>query len=412
MIGGIIGMILMNLHLIPFKLEIFQTIAYHFFIISFISIGLTGAPSASSGQGGTRRAARGALWMGLLNGASMASQALIGCGLILLLGMIGLKSPLQLGLFLPLGFTQGPGQALAVGKAWEAAGFTSAISLGLAFAAIGFFFAMLVGIPIVNWGIRKGLTQMGRVELPEHVRQGIYARDQIHEPTGMMTTHPGNVDPLAFQSAAIGIVYLLTYLGYYGLERLAGPLSSATWGFFFFFGMLVGILVRWLMGRAGVGYLLNPQTQNRLTSLGVDILVTSTLIAVQLSVVWQYMVPLLIITLIGGLWTTMFMLYFGRRLSELGFERMCVQYGCNTGTVSTGLLLLRVVDPGFKTSVSFETGLYSLFATPFILGTMLVILYASQWGLTVYHQMGIYLGMFLVALGLLKAFKLWGRRVW
>ncbi len=36
MIGGILGMILMNTGLIPLKVELFQAIAYHFFIISFI----------------------------------------------------------------------------------------------------------------------------------------------------------------------------------------------------------------------------------------------------------------------------------------------------------------------------------------------------------------------------------------
>ncbi len=36
MIGGIIGMILLNLNLIPLKAVYFQTLAYHFFIISFI----------------------------------------------------------------------------------------------------------------------------------------------------------------------------------------------------------------------------------------------------------------------------------------------------------------------------------------------------------------------------------------
>ena len=36
MIGGIIGMILSNLNLIPLKAEYFQTLAYHFFIVSFI----------------------------------------------------------------------------------------------------------------------------------------------------------------------------------------------------------------------------------------------------------------------------------------------------------------------------------------------------------------------------------------
>ena len=412
MIGGIIGMILINLDLIPLKAELFQTIAYHFFIISFISIGLTGAQQKPGEKGRAKEVARGALWMGLINGASMASQALLGCLLILFFGLLGMKIPLQFGLFLPLGFTQGPGQALAIGKAWEASGFANAISIGLAFAAIGFFFALFVGIPIVNWGIRKGLTRVGRGELPDYFRRGVYAEGQVNEPTGMMTTHSGNVDSLAFQGGAVGICYLLTYLAYFGFEKIIGTLSPATWGFFFFYGMLMGILVRLVMQKSGAGHLLNPQTQNRITSFGVDILVAATLISVKLSVVWEYIVPLVIITLAGGVWTTFYMFYFGRRSGELSFERMCVQYGCNTGTVSTGLLLLRVVDPEFKTSVAFQTGIYSIFAAPLILSTMLVIMYAPKWGLNIYHQMGIFMGLFVLILILLKVFRLWGKRAW
>jgi ESS family glutamate:Na+ symporter len=332
--------------------------------------------------------------------------------LILLMGAVGMKLPLQLGLFLPLGFTQGPGQALAVAKVWEAEGFANAVSLGLAFAAIGFFFALFVGIPLINWGIRKGYTKLGTVQLPDYFRKGIYSKDQIDQPTGMMTTHSGNVDSLAFQAAAVGIVYMLTYLGYWAVGLIFGPPGKSAWGFFFFFGMLLGIVVRVIMQKLGSGYLLNRDTQNRITSLGVDVLVTATLISVKLSVVWAYIVPLVVIAAAGGLWTTFYMLYFGRRVGELGFERMCVQFGCNTGTVSTGLLLLRVVDSKFNTTASLETGLYSIFATPFILGTMLVILYAPKWGLTVLHQMGIYLGMFLLALILLKVFRLWGKKQW
>jgi ESS family glutamate:Na+ symporter len=412
MIGGIIGMVFINLNLIPLKSELFQTIAYHFFIISFISIGLTGTRKKPGEKGRAKEVARGALWMGLINGASMASQALLGCLLILIFGLAGMKIPLQFGLFLPLGFTQGPGQALAIGKAWETSEFANAISIGLAFAAIGFFFALFVGIPIVNWGIRKGLTRVGKGELPDYFRRGVYGQDQISEPTGMMTTHSGNVDSLAFQGAAVGICYLLTYLAYFGFEKLIGTLSPATWGFFFFYGMLMGIFLRLVMQKSGAGYLLNPQTQNRITSFGVDILVAATLISVKLSVVWEYIVPLVIITLVGGIWTTFYMFYFGRRSGELGFERMCVQYGCNTGTVSTGLLLLRVVDPEFKTSVAFQTGLYSIFAAPLILTAMLVIMYSPKWGLNMYHQMGIFLGLFILILILLKVFRLWGKRDW
>ena len=416
MIGGILGMIVMNLGLIPLDVTLFQTIAYHFFIISFISIGMTGsqnqADNDNDSKSDRRERARGALWMGMMNGASMASQALIGCLLILLFTAVGSDAPLQFGLFLPLGFTQGPGQALTIGKAWEATGFSNAATIGLAFAAIGFFFALFVGIPLINWGIRNGYTKLGKIDLPAHFRKGLYSQKEINEPIGYMTTHSGNVDSLAFQVSAVGIVYLATYLVYYLFEQVAGKLSPATWGFFFFYGMLMGIFFRLVMSKAGSGHLLNVSTQNRITSFGVDVLLASTLISISLSVVWDNIVLLLIITVVGGVWTAFFMLYFGRRLDNLGFERMCVQYGMNTGTVSTGLLLLRVVDPEYKTGVAFETGLYAIFAAPFILPVMLVILYSSKWGLTIYHEMAIFLGMTILALAILKIFKLWGKKAW
>ncbi|MBU2647191.1 hypothetical protein KKI24_20950 [bacterium] len=412
MIGGILGMIAINMGWVPLDENLFQGIAYHFFIVSFISIGLTRTVPGTGEKHNTRERLRGAFWMGMMNGASMASQAFIACVMVLLFGLLGVVIPLQFGLFLPLGFTQGPGQALAIGKAWEAAGLTNAVTIGLAFAAIGFVFALFVGIPIVNWGIRKGYSKMGKVELPDYFRRGTYREDQIGESMGTMTTHSANVDSLAFQAGAVGIAYLLTYIGFILLEQFTGELKSSTWGFFFFYGMLSGLLIKFIMNKTGSGYLLDTNTQNRITGFSVDILVAATLISVKLSVVWDNIVALMLITIVGGIWTTFMVFYFGRRMNILGFERMCVQYGVNTGTISTGLLLLRVVDPEFKTGVALETGLYSIFATPFILGAMLVIVYYPQWGLNIYQQMGIYLGMFVLTLVLMKVFKVWGKKAW
>ncbi len=412
MIGGIGGMILMNLKLIPLEVELFQSIAYHFFIISFIGIGLTPQLKVPGQKGRGKQVARGAIWMGLINGGSMTSQALIGCLLFLCFGLVGFDFPLQFGLFLPLGYTQGPGQALAIGKAWEAAGLTNAITMGLAVAAVGFLFAFFVGIPLINWGIRRGFTAMGKVELPDYFKRGTFLEKEQGEPLGIQTTHSGNVDSLAFQVCAIGIVYMLTYGLYALLTKLFGKLDPAMWGFFFFWALLVGILVKAVMGKTGNGHLLDRGSQIRLTGLSVDLLLTATLISVKAGVVWEYIIPLLILCLLGGIWTTFYVLYFGRRSGEMSFERMIVQYGVNTGTVSTGLLLLRVVDPEFKTTAALETGLYSLAATPFITGVMVVIAFGPKWGLNVYHQIGIYLGLLALILALLKLLGFWKKRVW
>lgn len=412
MIGGITGMILMNLKLIPLDVELFQTIAYHFFIISFISIGLTPQITVPGQTGRNKQIARGAFWMGLMNGGSMASQALIGCLLFLVFSAIGIHFPLQFGLFLPLGFTQGPGQALAIGKAWEASGLTNAVTMGLAFGAIGFLFAFFVGIPLINWGIRNGFSSLGKVELPTFFSRGTFLKKEQNEPLGIQTTHSGNVDSLAFQVCGVAIIYMLAYSFFALMDKLFGGLDATVWGFFFFFGLLLGILFKVIMGKTGSGHLLDRGSQIRITGLSVDILLTATLISVKAGVVWEYIVPLLIVCLVGGIWTTFYVIYFGRRSGEMGFERMIVQYGVNTGTVSTGLLLLRVVDPDFKTTAALETGLYSLAATPFITGVMVVIAFGHKWSLTVFHQIGIYAGLFVLALVLLKLFGFWKQRVW
>jgi len=412
MVGGIAGMILMNLKLIPLEVELFQAIAFHFFIISFITIGLTPQLKVPGQKGRGKQIARGAIWMGLMNGGSMASQALIGCLLVLFFGVVGINFPLQFGLFLPLGYTQGPGQALAIGKVWEAAGLTNAITMGLAVAAIGFLFAFFVGIPMIHWGIRHGFTAMGRVELPNFFKRGTYRTDEQNEPLGMQTTHSANVDSLAFQVCAVGIVYLLTYGVFALMNKVFGGLDPGMWGFFFFWALLIGILVKVVMGKTGSGHLLDRGSQIRLTGLSVDILLTATLISVKTGVVWEYIVPLLILCLVGGIWTTFYVVYFGRRSGEMGFERMIVQYGVNTGTISSGLLLLRVVDPEFKTTAALETGLYSLAAAPFIVGVMVVIVFGQKWGLNIYHQIGIYLGLFILVLILLKVLGFWKKKVW
>ncbi len=49
--------------------------------------------------------------------------------------------------------------------------------------------------------------------------------------------------------------------------------------------------------------------------------------------------------------------WFSTRLDKFGLERFLSTFGMLTGTVSNSLILLRITDPEFKTTVSVETGL-------------------------------------------------------
>lgn len=127
---------------------------------------------------------RGAAWGGALQGVTLSVQALVGIGLYVLFRAAGTERFPTFGLFPPLGFTQGPGQALSIGKVWEGFGFANAATIGLTFASIGFAFAFFVGAPLVNWGIRK-LGRDGKpVELSPALRKGYVPKDEVGDSAG------------------------------------------------------------------------------------------------------------------------------------------------------------------------------------------------------------------------------------
>jgi len=85
--------------------------------------------------------------MALVQAVSFPMQALIGALITLAFIMGGKALHETFGFLLPLGFNEGPGQALSFGRVWEQAGFMDGSTIGLTFATLGFFFAFLSECP-------------------------------------------------------------------------------------------------------------------------------------------------------------------------------------------------------------------------------------------------------------------------
>ncbi|MFW5994918.1 MAG: sodium:glutamate symporter, partial [Spirochaetia bacterium] len=128
-----------------------QALTYHLLSIAFVAMAIR--PAAPAGQKGDGR-------------IFATSVAIIGqfaiqsaIGLLLTLGIITFLMPdlyHSFGFLLPLGFSQGPGQALSIGEGWRSMGVVGAGSVGLTFAAVGFLIACFGGVFLINYGIRHG----------------------------------------------------------------------------------------------------------------------------------------------------------------------------------------------------------------------------------------------------------------
>ena len=135
LIGGILGLVLMVSGVFNIKASSLEAFAYHFFNISFISVGLT--RNNNRQHQATTQMVKGPAWMALMQGLTFPMQAVLGGLLVILLGWFGVQLFPTFGFLVPLGFNEGPGQALSIGKVWEGVGFANAATIGLTFAAIG-----------------------------------------------------------------------------------------------------------------------------------------------------------------------------------------------------------------------------------------------------------------------------------
>jgi len=408
LIGGLLGLILLNIGLINLPASNLETFAYHFFNISFISIGLTRDGDQNTAPKSQKGFLKGSLWMALIQSVVFPLQAIIGGLFIILLDIFGLKLFPTFGFFAPLGFNEGPGQALSFGKVWEGLGFEHAATIGATFATIGFFFAFFVGVPLVNRGIRRGLAANTRQNLPRDFITGIMDRKQGPEPAGRLTLHSANIDTLTFHAALVGLVYVVTYAFVRALGSLFPPdVASMLWGFFFFFGLIFAFVTRWLIKKAGADFLLDTGIQRRITGWSIDFLIVATVMVIQLQIVWHYALPILAISMTCGVLTTVVVVFLGKRLWSYNLERTVAIYGTVTGTVSCGLLLLRIADPEFKTPAVIEVAVMNVMMLIPLAPYLVLVNAPVWWDWSIALTITVFLGAMVLSLILLKVLKLW-----
>ena len=338
-------------------------IVYHLLSISFIGMTLR-RPTQVRGK-----SARGVMATSVAVIFQYGVQGFLGLILtfILMSTVIPDLFP-SFGLLVPLGFALGPGQAFAIGSGWEPFGFAGAGSVGLTFAALGFLIACFAGVFMINYGFRKGwasptLASEATERKPaerEYRRSGIVPADADPPVGARLKTYSDAVDSMSINLGIVLAVYFLAYLFLSFLTWLLGfagelgtDLATNLWGISFVFAMLVALVVKKPLHALGWSRVLDHGSLTRITGTSIDLMVAAAVGAVSLVVVLEYWVPILII---GGLASAMVFLTVPWMCSRLfrsyRFQRTVIIFGALTGTLPTGLALLRVLDPHFRTPVA------------------------------------------------------------
>ncbi|NLI98619.1 hypothetical protein GX441_08180 [bacterium] len=377
-LAGLLGIVAgpSVLKIIPWNTDRLAAIVYHLMAIGFIALSLK--------KSEVKDKAKTAFSGGFFTIASYGIQGFLGLAitLILILTLYPSLFP-NFGFLLPLGFAQGPGLAGGMGHTWQtlplpqtlvfadktmpagSSTFPNGTSIGFSFSTLGFLWACFVGVPLMNFLMRRR-ARRGEPSPGLEGKPAAMLVEKERDFEGMSRS----VDKASTQIMLVGVVYLGVYFMILGLTtlltkafpgNLAKNLNSLLWVLVFAFGALVGNLLTKLIDvLEDKGILLKDKTRsnyilNHIGGISVDFMIAASIAAIDLRVFADYVVPLLIVTTVGGVATIFYTWFFVSKVWPKTFvEHFLAFFGTQTGTVATGMGLLRGVDPEFRTSAASD----------------------------------------------------------
>jgi ESS family glutamate:Na+ symporter len=218
-----------------------------------------------------------------------------------------------------------------------------------------------------------------------------------------LTVHLGLV--ILAYVMGFGIISLAThFILLSGVAFLIDTVMPLLWSFNFIFGTICGIIVKSLLvagKNKGVikRQYINNLFMDRVAGFMVDIMVVSALGAIALAAFREtsILVPMIVMSIFGAVITYFYIRDTTSRLfptykdeSFLGF------YGMMTGTASTGIILLREIDPRFETPVAKNMVYQTIWAVMMGFPLLLLVGLAPQSHSMLYISFGILFAMLIV----------------
>lgn len=332
--------------------RLMQVITYHCLAIGFAAMSLKTEKATHK----TNKIQ--VLEFGALQGGTYMLQAFVGLAITIGLFLITRYGENVVsyicGLILPLGFGQGPGNALS----WDinytnnpATQFAGNGSFGLSLASIGFVVASVFGVLYINiHKKRSGLK----------VRNNILSNEINNVEDLFSVELPDNesVDKFTIQAGFVAIAYALSFGFMYLLGIISDFTNSIAWGFNFLWASLFAMLIKFVVKRLrkhkfmNRAYINNYQ-MDRISGFAFDIMIVAGVAAIEINDIKNYIVPIIILSLVGTVITYIYIRKVSKECFK-GFEHefFLMSFGTLTGTASNGMILTKEIDPGLKTPTS------------------------------------------------------------
>ena len=377
-----------------------ESVTYHCLALGFIALTLKKGEPKEKGNG----------LIVVKTGATVVStymiQGVIGLIVTILLSFVMDNVIPATGLLMMLGFGQGPGQAYNFGGVFETtSGIVGYRSFGLAIASIGFLVACVGGVIWLNILRKKGKLR----DVKEKQGLSHQVSQDVSNPKDIPLSE--SVDRLTMNVAIVIVTYFATYLFMAGITKIidagylgnfgTNTLKPLIWGFNFLFGVLFALAVKASMKGLQKAKIMshdytNDYMLNRVSGFVFDLMILSGIAAIDFEALKGFLIPLVILAVLGTVVTMVYLNFICKRLyPTYTYEAMASLFGMLTGTASTGVILLREVDPLFETPASKNLVLQTVPAMIFGFPLLLLVGYAPQGLIPSVVVLGVAFAMFI-----------------
>ena len=314
--------------------------------------------------------------------ATYLIQAILGLAITIVFALFVTGLIPASGVLLPFGYGQGTGQALNYGNIYQNDyGFLGGRSFGLTVAALGFLSASVGGVIYLNILQKKGKFKVSDEEVTKAINmEQVQGEDEV--------PMNGSMDKLSIQVGIVLGVYMVSFGIMYGLGELVNGIRSILFGFNFLIGVLIASLLKLLLKalrKKGVvkKQYVNSFLMNRISGFAFDLMIVAGIGAIQLDLIKDYWYVLLILGVVGAVATFIYVKFVCHKLfPAYEYEEFFMMYGMLTGTASTGMILLREIDPEYQTPAADNLVFQNLPAIIFGFPMMLIAAYAPKDGQT------------------------------
>ena len=398
LIGGLL-LFLFNLALEPAGItlvdkRIMQIVTYHALAIGFAAMAMKTAKKES------RTSVMHAIQNGALTGGTYMLQGAVGILISLIFFWAGANMFYDSGALLPLGFGQGPGNALSWDINFTAMdnSFHGQGSVGLTIASIGFIVASIGGVIYINvFKHKKQIT----------IRQTTIERTVLDFEEQNEIADSESVDKMSIQIAWVILSYGLAFGIMFFFAKLTdwtgiALFNSVAWGFNFIWCVITATLIKLIINllynkKVIKEKYINNYQMDRISGFAFDMMIVAGVAAIDIKVVADYIWLIVALCLAGTIVTFIYIRIICKIcFKDFEHEAFLTNFGALTGTASNGMIFLREIDPNYETPMN-NVYVVSQFPAMFFVAPLLLLLNMSAESITgCYIALGIFFGLFIL----------------